>query len=241
MSSPELPSSQRYRVSLPTSYLADSGPKGTSMDLLRLLGVVAIATVVFVGGVYWLRLQVAGGPVGQQQASVVNVRLIPRPEPPSIAAAPASPSIVERSVSRADTPVNDSDPVSQDPAVTPRAKAYSPAEVPPVVSGLNSSITGAAADSAAVKFQQALLRHVARFQRYPNAARALNLQGKVDMRFSLNRNGTLLGVWIRTGSGQVLLDKEAIETIRRAQPMPAIPRELPDRLNVQLQLEFTPS
>lgn len=231
----------RYRASLPTSYLADSGQKGASLELLRLFGLAAVATVFFVGGVYWLRLQMSGGPVGQQQASIVNVHLMPRPEPASIPAAPASRSTVVNNASRADTSVKEASPLSEDAVVIPHLKAYSPAEVPPVMAGLSSTDTGAAPDSAAVKFQQALLRHVARFQRYPNAARALNLQGKVDMRFSLSRDGTLLGVWVKTGSGQVVLDKEAIDTIRRAQPLPAIPRELPDRLNVQLQLEFAPS
>ena len=35
--------------------------------------------------------------------------------------------------------------------------------------------------------------------------------------------------------------KEAIETIRRAQPLPPIPPELPDRLNIHVQLVFDPS
>jgi protein TonB len=38
-----------------------------------------------------------------------------------------------------------------------------------------------------------------------------------------------------------LLDKEAMETIRRAQPLPPIPPELPERLNIHVQLVFDPS
>ncbi|MHC4043477.1 energy transducer TonB [Bradyrhizobium sp. 23AC] len=94
------------------------------------------------------------------------------------------------------------------------------------------------ASSAAIKFQQSLLRHVSRYQRYPNAARAMHLEGTVVTQFAMARDGTLLGVWVRTSSGQLLLDKEAIETIRRAQPLPPIPPELPDRLNIHLELEF---
>jgi protein TonB len=57
----------------------------------------------------------------------------------------------------------------------------------------------------------------------------------------MSRDGTLLGVWVKTSSGQAMLDKEAIDTIRRAQPLPSIPPELPDRLNIHVQLVFDPS
>ena len=69
----------------------------------------------------------------------------------------------------------------------------------------------------------------------------MHLEGKVDTQFAMARDGKLLGVWVRTSSGQMLLDKEAVETIRRAQPLPPIPPELPDRLNIQVQLEFDPT
>jgi protein TonB len=103
-----------------------------------------------------------------------------------------------------------------------------------------SAVTGPAS-SAVVRFQQTLLRHVARYQRYPSAARSLHLEGRVDMQFAISRDGTLLGVWVKTSSGQGVLDKEAIETIRRSQPLPSIPSELPDRLNIHVQLAFDPT
>jgi protein TonB len=137
--------------------------------------------------------------------------------------------------------LNEPDPMLEPSIAMPRVKAYAPAEAPPVTSGLNPSVTGGTADSVALKFRQALLRHVARFQRYPNAAGEPDPEGKVDVRFSMDRDGMLLGVWVTTGSGPSVLDREAIETIRRAQPLPPIPRELPDRLNVHLQLVFAPS
>jgi protein TonB len=92
-----------------------------------------------------------------------------------------------------------------------------------------------------MKFQQALLRHIERYQRYPKAARLGRQQGTVDTLFSMRRDGTLVGVWVKTSSGQQVLDAAAVETIRRAQPLPAIPAGLPDQLTIQVQLAFDPS
>jgi protein TonB len=51
----------------------------------------------------------------------------------------------------------------------------------------------------------------------------------------------VLGAWIKTSSGQQVLDQAAIDTIRRAQPMPAIPSGLPDSLKIEVALGFDPS
>jgi periplasmic protein TonB len=231
--------------SLPAALLSYHDETGASSgELLRLLIAPALATVLLVGGVYWIRLQPPAGSLGQQSTSIVQVHLLPRPNsaPIAIASFPRSITDTDNVASRAEVSVKEPDPATSDePVPVPTARAFSPAEAPPsIVSSTPSPVSGPA-DSAAVKFQQALLRHVARYQHYPNAARALHLEGKVDTQFSMSRDGTLLGVWVKTSSGQAMLDKEAIETIRRAQPLPSIPPELPDRLNMHVQLVFDPS
>jgi TonB family protein len=47
--------------------------------------------------------------------------------------------------------------------------------------------------------------------------------------FAMARDGTVLGVWIKTRCGQSILDREAMDTIRRAEPPPPIPATLPPR------------
>lgn len=230
---------------VPAAFLPDEDTTGAwpSGELLRLfIAPVVLVTLLFVGGVYWIRQQMPAGSMGQQQPSVVQVQLLPRPDPAPIVTASASHSTTQAIASRADTSLKEPDPTtSDDPPPVPRARAFSPAEAPPSnILSAPSAVSGPAS-SAAVRFQQALLRHVAQYQRYPNAARALHLEGKVDTQFSMSRDGKLLGVWVRTSSGQIMLDKEAIETIRRAQPLPPIPPELPDRMNIHVQLVFDPS
>jgi protein TonB len=214
----------------------------SSGELLRLFLAPVLVTLFLVGGVYWIKLQMPAGSTGQQSNPVVQVRLLPRPDPAPTITASVSESTSQTVASRADTSQKDPDPTpSEEVAPVPRARTFSPAEAPP--SNVLSSIAAisAPASSAAAKFQQALLRHVAQYQRYPNAARARQLQGIVDTQFAMSRDGQLLGVWVRTSSGQVVLDREAIETIRRAQPLPPIPAELPDRMNIHVQLMFDPS
>ena len=232
----ELPPSAR----LPSSQ--DETAAWPSGETLRLIIAPALVTALLVGGVYWIRLQPPAGSFSQQQTSMVQVHLLPRPDAAPIVVAPVSPSITENIASRADVALRQPDPATtDDPVPAPTPRAFSPAEEPPSLVRSAPSAASGPASTAAIKFQQALLRHVARYQHYPNAARSLHLEGKVDAQFSMSRDGTLLGVWVKTGSGQAVLDSEAIETIRRAQPLPAIPPELPDHLNVHVQLVFDPT
>jgi protein TonB len=228
------------RMEVPPSTALQSSQDETaawpSGELLRLIIAPALVTVLLAGGVYWIRLQPPAGSAGQQQASIVQVHLLPRPDATPIAVASVPQSITDTIASRADVSLKEPDPTTSDDSVlVPTAKAFSPPEAPPSNVRSQPSAVSGPASRAAIKFQQALLRHVARYQRYPNAARSLHLEGKVDTQFSMSRDGTLLGVWVQTSSGQAMLDKEAIETIRRAQPLPSIPPELPDRLNIHVQ------
>jgi protein TonB len=226
---------------LPSPYESEAGA-WSSGELFRLIFAPALVTLILFGGVYWIRLQMPAGLPGQQQASVVQVQLIPRPDSAPIIAAPVTDSNTQSIVSPTETALKEPNPSEpDDPAPVPRARTVSLAEAPPSNVLSSPSVVSGPANSAAAKFQQALLRHVAQYQRYPNAARPLHLQGKVDTQFAIGRDGQLLGVWVRTSSGQMILDKEAIETIRRAQPLPPIPPELPERMNIHVQLVFDPS
>jgi protein TonB len=242
MSADELTPRNQQEDAAPAALLSYQDEPGgwPSGELIRLFIVPAMVAVLFVGGVYWIRLRLPAGSAGQPSTSIVQVHLLPRPDAAPIAIASVPHPVMENVASRADASLEQSEPtISDDPL--PKPKAFSPADAPPSNVMSAPSAASGPADDVAAKFQQALLRHVARYQHYPNAARSLHLEGKVDTQFSMARDGTLLGVWVRTSSGQAVLDKEAIETIRRSQPLPPIPQELPERLNVRVQLEFDPS
>ncbi|MEW6639072.1 MAG: energy transducer TonB [Pseudomonadota bacterium] len=227
---------------LTATFQPDDPSAWSSGEVARLVLAPTVAVVLFVGGLYWVRLQVPSGNAGRDQAPVVQVQVLPRPDPMPIPVPPASQPMPASLSSPIDTPTDRTDPVvTDDPAPVPPPRAATPADASTPSVRPTRAPADASANIAALKYQQALLRHVARFQRYPTAARAGRLHGSVETMFAMRRDGTLLGVWVRTSSGQAVLDREALETIRRAQPLPPIPTELPDRLNIQVMLDFEPS
>jgi periplasmic protein TonB len=88
------------------------------------------------------------------------------------------------------------------------------------------------------EFQRQLFAHIETYRQYPLAARRARIQGTVELMFAMDRNGIVLGVWIKRSSGYPVLDKEAVATVLRAQPLPAIPAKLPDPLNITLPVSF---
>jgi len=205
-------------------------------ELVRLMLVPALTFLAFVGGVYWLRSEhgtTPGGPV----APLVQVHLVTHDEAPLVPSVPrTTPNDgnprENAAAGRDPTQVEVPDPQTV-PSVSP-ALANAPA-VPD--RGLLNSPSRFAIDG----FQQLLLSHIARYQRYPDGAQAQRLSGNVDVQFVLTRDGRLHGARVRGSSGYAVLDREAIAAILRAQPLPMIPAELPERLSVSLQLAFDPS
>jgi TonB family protein len=58
---------------------------------------------------------------------------------------------------------------------------------------------------------------------YPPQARQKGIAGKSVVAFSINRNGTVADARLLTSSGDEMLDKEAVQNVRRAAPYPPLP------------------
>jgi protein TonB len=82
------------------------------------------------------------------------------------------------------------------------------------------------------------MSRLAQVKRYPAAARARREEGTAFVRFSLSRGGRVAGVTLDRSSGSSLLDREALDTVRRAQPLPKVPADLPDPLTLTVAIEF---
>jgi periplasmic protein TonB len=212
----------------------------SNAELARLVIIPALVVLLFAGGVYWIKVQPAASSIDQGPPSTVQVRLIPQPEQTPIPIDTASQATTANAADSNPKAEQPDDQAKDEVVVKSPDQASLPVE--PSIPSISrpSTVTNVVPNNALVKFQQSLLKHIARFQRYPAAAHN-KLQGTVETFFSIDRKGRLLAVWVKTSSGQILLDTEAIETIKRAQPLPSIPAELPDRLNVQVQLAFDPS
>jgi protein TonB len=117
------------------------------------------------------------------------------------------------------------------PAAPPIAK---PAPPPPVAAPQK------AVGENRQSFLARLLAHLNRFKQYPRAARQAHIEGVVMLHFTMNAQGQVTGFDIAKSSGRPVLDAEALALMQRAQPLPAIPADYPDRtLNAVVPIEFS--
>ena len=75
-------------------------------------------------------------------------------------------------------------------------------------------------------WEAVLVKHLQEYKRYPGAAQARGEQGVVVLGFSVNRDGHVLTHRIVRSSGYAELDREVMEMIERAQPLPAFPHSM---------------
>jgi periplasmic protein TonB len=240
MESPENSLPAREASWIEAALAAGEPSAWSKAEIARLFVVPAFVVLLFAGGVYLVKRSWSAESANEGPPSTIQVRLIPRPDQTPIPIETATQTAESR-----DLNVNSKSSPSEKPTVdeqTVRPPEQTSSSVESQAPGISrvTTPTKVVSNSALAKFQQNLINHIAKFQHYPAAAHN-KLQGTVGTFFSIDRNGHLLGVWVRNSSGQMLLDDEAIQTIKRAQPLPSIPSELPDRLNVQVQLAFDPS
>src|SRR5690606_10718338 len=112
---------------------------------------------------------------------------------------------------------------------TPAPTAAAPVEV----------ASAAARAASTATFQQRLLAHLERHKRYPRSAQLRRQEGVGYARFVLDRNGRVTGLRLERSSGHDILDREVLELIERAQPLPAFPPELvEERLDLVVPIQF---
>lgn len=87
-------------------------------------------------------------------------------------------------------------------------------------------------------FEGLLLARLEQFRRYPAEAQRRRQQGVVRLRFRMDRDGHVLDATIAGSSGLPVLDREALATLHRAEPLPPIPADRPDTLEVLVPIEF---
>jgi periplasmic protein TonB len=226
----------RFEIDL---YDDATAPRPTA-DFVRFLLIPFAVSLLLAGEVYWLRQLAAGAPARDQSSALLQVQLLMRPDPIPIATEMVAPLVAPSAGVRPPPTAEEPDhPIEDETPINPASNAL-PQTEPATISRVTAIPMAAESiqSKAALKFQKALLRHIEHYQSYPNAARRDRLQGIVQVLFAMRRDGTVLDIQIKASSGIVILDKEAVETIRRAQPLPPIPAELPGHLNILLPVAF---
>jgi len=84
-----------------------------------------------------------------------------------------------------------------------------------------------------------ILALLERHKRYPEIAQSRRQQGIAQVFFSLDRQGRVIDSRVVRSSGASVLDEEALALLRRAQPFPAPPRELPgEHVDLTVPIRF---
>lgn len=96
----------------------------------------------------------------------------------------------------------------------------------------------AANSTALPTWQSDLLRHLAKYKRYPEDARRRGLQGINRLRFVVDAEGKVVSYSMAGGSGSAALDRATLEMIRRAGTVPKPPPELLNNGTIEVVAPF---
>jgi protein TonB len=120
-------------------------------------------------------------------------------------------------------PVNTPTPISEPPpviAAAPKAEVtpsfVAPAPVVAKPEPPKPTVNQADLDSARNQYGSALSREIAKHINYPGIAKMRGWQGVVEIDFQLDGNGKILSQKIRTSSGFEVLDKQALEMVKKS-------------------------
>ena len=145
------------------------------------------------------------------------------PQPAAVLPAPPPPPTPKRPVPPRPAPPLPRPAQASPSRPAPEAPAPSAAPTPaplPAASAVPSF-------SAFPEWRSALFSRVQRAKRYPDTARAREEQGAAAMAFTFDRSGHVLSAKLVRSSGSSSLDEEAVAMVRRADPLPPMPPELP--------------
>ncbi len=160
--------------------------------------------------------------------------LQPVPPPPSrplaqprAAVAPAAPPrVLPAEVVGAAEPAQNSPsearPAEARPALVVRSEPVAPAPAP-----LVATPTADAADPATLgQYRIALITAAMRYKQYPRVAIDNSWEGRAEVRLVIDANGAIASLSIKTPSGYEVLDRQALDMIRKAKPLATIPAAL---------------
>ena len=101
---------------------------------------------------------------------------------------------------------------------------------PVQASGKGTSVVGngsAKETEMMTRYQQLISLWIKKFQIYPNDARAQEIQGETVIRIRIDRQGNILYYILEHSTGFQVLDRAAIDMVKRANPVPAVPTDYP--------------
>lgn len=176
--------------------------------------------------------------------SLQSSRNIPRPRP--------RPKDIKAVQEKA---VRSFDRVRKVPRAAKMDKSAPDAPSLPSLQGMNTAFAPASPGDAARSAAQAaagfmsrgdylelLKMRVGAFKKYPPEAKSRGVQGRVRVRFQVDRGGKVMGVAVIDGSGSRELDRAAVNAVKSASPFPRAPSGMfsyPLTLELEVSFELT--
>jgi protein TonB len=77
------------------------------------------------------------------------------------------------------------------------------------------------------RYEQLISLWIEKFKKYPDEARSQGMQGETVVRIRIDRQGTVRYYILERSTGHQVLDKAAIDMVKRANPVPAVPNDYP--------------
>lgn len=89
-------------------------------------------------------------------------------------------------------------------------------------------------------YEQQISLWIQKFKVYPEAAKEAEAQGETVARIRIDRRGNIRYYTLERSTGHILLDKAAIDMIKRANPVPSVPTNYPagDMLEFRIPIRF---
>lgn len=140
-----------------------------------------------------------------------------RPEPP---AAPTPPAVITAPPKIETPPAFTAPPPPPEP---PKPSAPSQQDI----------------DAARNLYGNLLAREIAKYKQYPKVAQMRGWQGETTVELQIDSSGNVLSSKIHDPSGYEVLDKQALEMVKKASPFPAPPDALRGRtFNILVPVSF---
>ncbi|MBD8575348.1 energy transducer TonB [Pseudomonas syringae] len=181
--------------------------------------------------------------------AVVQAPTPPAPEEeitmPEVAEAPKPEIVVPKKVEKPKPKPQPKKPIEKKPE-PPKEQpvAEKPVEAPPAPKVEKAAAPTAPPSppsppsTALPSWQGDLLRHLAKYKKYPEDARRRGMQGVARLRFVVDAEGNVLSYSIASSSGSPSLDRATMEMIRRAQPVPKPPAEVLNNGSIEILAPF---
>jgi len=117
------------------------------------------------------------------------------------------------------------EPVAAAPELPPAAPAEPLASVAPQ-GAAPAPVAAPPSEATLAQYRLAVIEAARRYKHYPRVALDNNWQGRAEVRMAIGTDGAIAELSVRASSGHEILDREALDMIRKATPLTPIPESL---------------